>query len=87
MYLTDEESSVKTPIRKLVAFKKINLPEGKEKDVTLKVKGKNMELINKEGAGVIEPGRFSLYVGGGQPDVVTEKLYKRDSLHIGFLVE
>lgn len=87
VYLVDEEASTRVPIRKLVAFKKVILPKDKEVKVSLKILGKDMALVTQEGKSVIEPGRFSLYVGGGQPDRRTAELYSRDCLHIGFLVE
>lgn len=87
VYLVDEYASASVPIRKLVAFKKVELPLNKEISVSLTIKASDMALINDEGKKIIESGRFSLYVGGGQPDDITAKLYNRDCLHIGFLVE
>lgn len=87
VYIVDEEASEKVPIRKLVAFKKVVLPANEEVKVCMKIKADDMALVNKDGKKIIEPGRFSVYVGAGQPDDVTAKLYNRDCLHIGFLVE
>jgi len=87
IYLSDEESSVVQPVWKLVAIKKVLLPVDEEVKVSLTIESKYMALINKNGDKVIESGRFSLYVGGGQPDDTTAELYNRDCLHIGFLVE
>ena len=85
--MIDEQASEDVPIRKLAAFKKVTLPVGEEIKVTMTIKANEMAMINKDGKKVIEPGRFSIYVGGGQPDDRTAKLYNRDCLHIGFLVE
>jgi len=86
-YLVDEYATSGVPIRKLATFKKVDLPAGEEVKVSLVIKAKEMAMIDDEGNRIIEPGRFSLYVGGGQPDDKTAKLYNRDCLHIGFLVE
>ena len=86
-YLVDEEASQEIPIMKLAVFKKVILPVGEEIKVSMTIKSREMALINKEGESIVEPGRFSIYVGGGQPDDITARLYNRDCLHIGFLVE
>ncbi len=87
VYIHDEVSKNKIPVRRLCAYKKVKLPADMEIKVSLTVKSEYMEIVGKNGKSIIEPGRFSLYVGGGQPDDVTASLYKRDCLHIGFLVE
>ena len=86
-YIKDEEASQPVPKWQLAAFIKIFLAAGEEKKISLTISSAMMSLIDKNGNQVIEPGRFSLYVGGGQPDDLTAELYNRDCLHIGFLVE
>jgi len=86
-YLKDEQASVQIPRWRLAAFNKVLLLPGEEKKISMKISGEMMKLVNSSGDAIIEPGRFSIYVGGGQPDDITAALYNRDCLHIGFLVE
>lgn len=86
-YLVDEYASTSVPLRRLAAFKKVHLAVNEEVKTSLVIKSEQMAIVDDNGSKVIEPGRFSLYVGAGQPDDVTAKLYNRDCLHIGFLVE
>ena len=86
-YLKDEQASEPVPKWRLAALKKVSLLPGEEKKVSMKISNEMMSFINSAGKAEIEPGRFSIYVGGGQPDDITADLYNRDCLHIGFLVE
>jgi len=86
-YIADEESKEDLPIIKLAAHRKVFLPINEEVKVSLTIEARHMQIIKEDGSRIIEPGRFSIYLGGGQPDDITAALYRRDCLHIGFLVE
>ena len=86
-YLSDEQASVQVPEMKLVAAKLVELPKEKEIKISIRIKTEDMAIAKADGKREVEPGRFSLYVGSGQPDNLTAELCNRDCLHIGFLVE
>jgi len=68
LYLTDEQASAATPRYALKAFKRVALAPGESTTVTLAITPAMMELVTDEGKRVIEPGDFTVHVGGSSPD-------------------
>lgn len=67
VYLRDEEASLPIPRHTLAAFKRVRLGPGSEQRVTLSVPPRAFALVDEEGNWVIEPGNFTVFIGGGQP--------------------
>lgn len=67
LYLTDEKASTPRPIRQLEGFERIHLKKGETKMVSFTVEPRQLSLINKKDQRVVEPGWFSVSVGGKQP--------------------
>jgi beta-glucosidase len=67
LYLTDEKASTARPVRQLEGFQRITLKPGESKDVEFNLEPRQFSIINKKGKRVIEPGYFTLSVGGKQP--------------------
>ena len=67
LYITDRQASAPVPIRKLAGFRRISLKAGESKRVSFTVAARDMSLITNDTRRVIEPGIFSLTVGGKQP--------------------
>lgn len=67
VYLRDEEASLSVPRHSLAAFKRVRLAPGGEQRVTLEVNPRSFALVDEEGNWMIEPGTFTVFVGGGQP--------------------
>ena len=68
VYLRDEEASLPVPRHSLAAFTRVRLGPGSEQRVTLAIPPRAFALVDEEGGWVIEPGTFTVFVGGGQPD-------------------
>lgn len=68
LYLKDEKASTPRPILQLEGFERINLKKGETKTVRFTISPRQLSLINKKGQRVIEPGWFTISVGGKQPD-------------------
>ncbi len=68
LYLSDTNASVPVPIRNLVGVERINLKAGEKQKVKFTINPRQMSLILDNGKRVIEPGEFSVSIGGGQPD-------------------
>lgn len=68
LYLKDEKASTPRPILQLEGFERINLKKGETKTVSFTITPRQLSLINKKGQRVIEPGWFTISVGGKQPD-------------------
>jgi beta-glucosidase len=67
LYLTDEKASTPRPIRQLEGFTRINLKSGESKLVEFTLEPRQLSIINDKDARVIEPGWFTVAVGGKQP--------------------
>ncbi len=87
IYIKDEDASSRVPKFKLIDFTKIDLPVNEERTVSFKIKSKDMAVINDDGEFVIEPGSFTVWVGGSQPDMRSSCLMGRDPLSAKFFVE
>jgi len=67
LYLTDEKASTPRPIRQLEGFERITLDTGESKEVEFILEPRQFSIINKEDKRVIEPGYFTISIGGKQP--------------------
>lgn len=68
VYLRADNASVPVPLRSLVAFKRIFLKSGETKRLHLTIKPEAFSVIDNRFERSIEPGVFTLFVGGKQPD-------------------
>jgi beta-glucosidase len=64
LYLTDTAASAPVPIRTLVGFDRISLRPREKRTVTFTITPRQMSLIDDNGKRVIEPGEFSVIIGG-----------------------
>ncbi len=93
LYITDRETSVPAPIRKLVGFRRINLKAGAAQKVTFTIDPRELSLITNDTRRVIEPGVFDISVGGKQPgfsgtaDAATTKVITGQFTIAGNLLE
>jgi beta-glucosidase len=67
LYITDEKATTPRPIRQLEGFTRITLKPGESKDVEFTLEPRQFSIINKKDKRVIEPGWFTISVGGKQP--------------------
>jgi beta-glucosidase len=67
LYITDSAASVPVPIRNLAGVRRIFLKPGEKKQVSFTLTPRQMSVILDNGKRVIEPGEFSISVGGKQP--------------------
>ncbi len=74
LYLRDLEASVRVPNCQLAGFRRVRLEPGESRRVEFTVSPRQMALIDNGGRCVLEPGRFRVSVGGGQPDRRSEEL-------------
>lgn len=68
VYLTDEQGSTIRPIRELVGFKRIHLKKGERQTLEFTIDPRQLSMIDKDGDLVIEPGWFTVNIGGQQPE-------------------
>lgn len=67
LYLRDDETSVRAPRHQLKGFRRIFLRKGETQTVSFTLRPEDMELVLEDGCSVLEPGSFTVFVGGGQP--------------------
>ncbi|MGY5354599.1 glycoside hydrolase family 3 C-terminal domain-containing protein [Wenyingzhuangia sp. IMCC45467] len=77
LYITDEKASTPRPIRQLEGFERIHLKKGETKTVYFNISPRQLSIINKKGNRVIEPGWFTIAVGGHQPNNSKDTLHKK----------
>jgi beta-glucosidase len=68
LYVTDREASCRVPHRELRGIARVNLAPGQSQRVTFELTARDLSLIDDRGRRVLEPGRFTIHVGGSQPD-------------------
>jgi len=67
LYLTDEKASTPRPVRQLAGFRRIRLEPGESRVVEFVISAEQFSMINEKEERVIEPGWFTVTVGGKQP--------------------
>ncbi len=67
VYVRDEDASLPVPRHSLAAFTRVHLAPGESRRVTLSVRPRAFALADEAGKWMIEPGTFTVFVGGGQP--------------------
>lgn len=68
LYLKDMVASTPRPKYQLVGFQRIALAPGETKTVKFALEPRQFSIIGADDKRVIEPGDFTLFVGGSQPE-------------------
>jgi beta-glucosidase len=55
------------PLRSLVGFKKVTLTAGEQTTVQVTIDPRQLSLVDEHGQRSVQPGKYELYIGGGQP--------------------
>jgi beta-glucosidase len=63
IYINDKVSSVTTPVRKLVAFKRIHLKRGETQRLNFTIANSDFALLDRYMKSVVEPGEFEIIIG------------------------
>jgi beta-glucosidase len=74
LYIRQEISSVTRPVKELRGFRRIALNPGETKTVELTLGFDELSFLNREMHLVVEPGVFSIMVGGNSVDLIETKL-------------
>ena len=68
VYFRDLVSSVITPVKRLIAFRKVQLKAGEKKEIQFKFTLADFSFVNALEQRVTEPGEFEIMVGGSSDD-------------------
>ncbi|HSE40702.1 MAG TPA: glycoside hydrolase family 3 C-terminal domain-containing protein, partial [Acidobacteriota bacterium] len=71
LYVRDRVGSVTRPVKELKGFQKIGLKAGESKIVSFTIKPDQLAFYNLEMKRVVEPGDFTVFVGGNSEDVLS----------------
>jgi beta-glucosidase len=74
LYIRDEVSSVTRPVKELRGFRRISLNAGETKTVEFVLGPDELSFLNRDMHRVVEPGAFSIMVGGNSVDLTATKL-------------
>jgi beta-glucosidase len=69
LYLKDVEASLPVPLLQLQGLTRIRLAPGERQTVQFTLTAEQMSFADEEGNWVLEPGEFTVWVGGQQPDL------------------
>lgn len=64
LYLRDDYSSVVTPVQQLKRFRRIHLQPGEQQEIHFTLIPEDLQLLNAQMQWVVEPGSFTVMVGG-----------------------
>ncbi len=67
LYVSDVEASGPVPLRALKGFRRVSLRPGEARAVRFSLDERAFSLVGADGRRVVEPGRFTIAVGGKQP--------------------
>jgi beta-glucosidase len=74
LYLSRKKASVTLPVWSLAGFKRIHLGAGDTFIVTFTLSPEELAYFNHKGEWVLDAGSYTVFVGGQQPDKLSEKL-------------
>ena len=74
VYFKDVISSLLTPVKQLIAFKKIELDVGETKKITIELERESFSFVNQDCKRVVESGEFELMVGSSSKDEDLKKI-------------
>ena len=70
LYIRDIAASIVRPVKELKGFQKIALKAGESKEVSFTITSKELSFYDGDGNTMLEPGKFTVFVGGNSKDVL-----------------
>lgn len=68
LYITNHDTSIKTPLKSLKGFSRISLNAGESKIVEFTLTPQDLSYINSKGESIEFNGKLEISIGGSQPD-------------------
>lgn len=82
LYVKHLSSSVPTPRFSLQGFQRISLAKNEKQTVSFTLSPRQLAIFDNEGRCLMEPGTVEIFVGGSQPDPLSERLTGQKPLSI-----
>ena len=70
LYIRDITASIVRPVKELKGFEKIFLKAGESKIIPFAISARELSFYDADGKLVLEPGKFTVFVGGNSRDVI-----------------
>jgi beta-glucosidase len=70
LYLRDDVASVTRPVKELRSFKRVALAPGERRTIEFELTPDDLQFLDLDLNPVIEPGTFTVFVGGSSEDVI-----------------
>jgi beta-glucosidase len=74
LYIRQEVSSVTRPVKELRGFRRVSLKPGERQTVEFSLGPDELSFLNRDMRRVVEPGAFTIMVGGNSVDLTTTTL-------------
>jgi beta-glucosidase len=68
LYVSYASASTLNPLRSLQGFERVHLKAGERRQVEFILTPRQLSTVDAEGKRLVEPGSYSIWVGGQQPD-------------------
>ena len=65
VYLHQQVGSVTTPVKKLVAFERVELKAGEKREIKFTIPNDRFKIYDQDMKFILEPGRFDIIIGNG----------------------
>ncbi len=77
LYLINQHTAIKTPLKSLKGFERFNLKPGENKTITFNLSPEDLSYVTPEGSLKQYEGKIKISIGGSQPD---EKLLTKSNV-------
>jgi beta-glucosidase len=74
LYIRDHAASYVRPVKELKAFQVMNIGPADQQQAVFKISAKDLSFYNEDGKQILEPGKFTIMVGGNSRDVLSADL-------------
>ena len=74
LYVKHLETELPTPNFSLQGFQRVHLEPGEEKTVSFTLTPRQLAIFDESGACLVKPGPVKVFVGGSQPDALSQRL-------------
>ncbi|GAA6765595.1 glycoside hydrolase family 3 C-terminal domain-containing protein [Flavobacterium sp. CGRL1] len=68
LYLINQDTAIKTPLKSLKGFERFNLKPGENKTITFNLSPEDLSYVTPEGSLKQYEGKIKISIGGNQPD-------------------
>lgn len=80
LYVKHHDKTIATPHFSLQGFRRIHLTAGEKQTIEFILEPRQMAIFDEDGRCLVEPGKLEIFVGGSQPDELSQRLMGKKPL-------